>query len=104
MPLEGLSSLMADFWAQQTTLALGQRKRSVISALLKQEKLRIGAMHVPGQYGRVSITCGVCVVAGVRKAGEAVGRGGGGGGATDCLRGTSDLSPTLGGIGACGFF
>jgi len=85
---------MADFWAQQTTLALGQRKRSVISALLKHEKLRMGAMHVPGQYGRVSITCGVSVVAGVR-AGEACAGGGGGGRTwpiTECLGGKSDLS------------
>lgn len=47
--MPGRSSRMADFWAQQTTLADGQRKRSVISALLKQEKDRMGAMQVPGQ-------------------------------------------------------
>ena len=72
MPAAGLSSRMADLGAQQTTLELGQRKRSVISALpkrikrlftlrmnknrtvkiiclLKQENERMGAMQVPGQ-------------------------------------------------------
>ena len=93
VPLEGLSSLMADFWAQQTTLALGQRKRSVISALLKQEKLRMGAMHVPGQYGRVSITWGIAVVVGTRPSGAPGGGGGRTWPATGCLGGMSDLSP-----------
>ena len=94
--VSGRRSRIADFGAQHTTLELGQRNRSVISALLKQVKDRNGAMQVPGQNSRLSTTFGAGVVVGM----EVVGRGGRGvcGVRWGPGRG-SDLSPTGTGVG-----